>query len=235
MLEGRGTDAPRVSHVGEIEVTAGGGHEFYDFEAKYLDDGAVALAARPTSRTTSPAEVQRLARAAFEAVGCEGLARVDFFYTDGGDVIVNEINTMPGFTPHSMYPQMWAATGLAYPELIDELIQLALHAPRRPALRSRPAPRRRAPGPPGLSGSDAPDLLPARRHGRAAKDPSLAISCATSGGWTLGGRGLGASAAGAAVGGQGLGGGAEGGQQQGLGRVGVGDQRPRSRGRVRTS
>jgi D-alanine-D-alanine ligase len=75
------------------------------------------------------AEVQRLAGAAFEALGCEGLARVDCFYTDTGDVIINEINTMPGFTPHSMYPQMWEATGLRYPDLIDELIQLAQTRP----------------------------------------------------------------------------------------------------------
>ena len=74
-------------------------------------------------------EVRRLAAAAFEALGCEGLARVDCFYTETGDVIVNEINTMPGFTPHSMYPQMWAASGLELPELIDELIQLALARP----------------------------------------------------------------------------------------------------------
>ena len=67
------------------------------------------------------------------SLGCEGLARVDFFLTDDGDVLVNEVNTMPGFTPHSMYPRMWAATGLSYPELIDELIALALE--RRTGLR----------------------------------------------------------------------------------------------------
>ena len=71
--------------------------------------------------------------AAFEAASCEGLARVDFFYTDSGEIILNEINTMPGFTPHSMYPQMWAATGLAYRDLITELIELARH--RRVGLR----------------------------------------------------------------------------------------------------
>ena len=128
VLQGRGTDEPRVSHVGEIEVTAAGGHEFYDFEAKYLDDGAV-LSCPAAVPDHVAAEVQRLARAAFEALGCEGLARVDCFYTDAGDVVVNEINTMPGFTPHSMYPQMWEATGLAYPDLIDELLQLALTRP----------------------------------------------------------------------------------------------------------
>ena len=128
VLQGRGTDAPRVSHVGEIEVTADGGHEFYDFEAKYLDDGAV-LSCPANVPDAIAAEVQRLAAAAFEALGCEGLARVDCFYTEGGDVVINEINTMPGFTPHSMYPQMWQATGLPYPELIDELLQLALTRP----------------------------------------------------------------------------------------------------------
>jgi D-alanine-D-alanine ligase len=128
VLQGRGTDAPRVSHVGEIEVTAEGGHEFYDFEAKYLDDGAVLSCPANVPESVS-AEVQRLAAAAFEALGCEGLARVDCFYTHTGDVIINEINTMPGFTPHSMYPQMWEATGLPYPQLIDELIQLALSRP----------------------------------------------------------------------------------------------------------
>jgi D-alanine-D-alanine ligase len=125
VLQGRGTDGPRVSHVGEIAVTAGGGHEFYDFEAKYLDDGAVLSCPADVPEAVS-AEVQRLAAAAFEALGCEGLARVDCFWTESGDVVLNEINTMPGFTPHSMYPQMWEATGLGYRELIDELIQLAL-------------------------------------------------------------------------------------------------------------
>ena len=128
VLQGRGTDGPRVSHVGEIEVTVEGGHEFYDFEAKYLDEGAVLSCPADVPDTVSK-EVQRLAAAAFEALGCEGLARVDCFYTDTGDVVVNEINTMPGFTPHSMYPQMWEATGLSYRDLIDELIQLALERP----------------------------------------------------------------------------------------------------------
>jgi D-alanine-D-alanine ligase len=78
-------------------------------------------------------EVRRIAVAAFEAAGCEGLARVDCFYTDHGDVVLNEINTMPGFTPLSMFPMVWAASGLDYPHLIDELIQLALA--RRTGLR----------------------------------------------------------------------------------------------------
>jgi D-alanine-D-alanine ligase len=70
---------------------------------------------------------------AFEAVSCEGLARVDFFLLADGRLVVNEINTMPGFTPTSMFPRMWAATGMSYPELVDRLIQLALR--RRTGLR----------------------------------------------------------------------------------------------------
>jgi D-alanine-D-alanine ligase len=133
VLQGRGTEPPRVSQVGEIVVEEGHGHEFYDFEAKYLEDQGVLLSCPADVPDRVAAEVQRLAAAAFDALGCEGLARVDCFYTETGDVIVNEINTMPGFTPHSMYPQMWAASGLSYPELIDELIQLALA--RRTGLR----------------------------------------------------------------------------------------------------
>jgi len=77
--------------------------------------------------------IQSLAAQAFTALGCEGLARVDCFYTDTGRVIINEINTMPGFTPHSMYPRMWAASGLDYESLVDELITLAIE--RRTGLR----------------------------------------------------------------------------------------------------
>ncbi|MFP5283655.1 MAG: D-alanine--D-alanine ligase A, partial [Actinomycetes bacterium] len=69
------------------------------------------------------------AAAAFQALGCEGLARVDCFYTETGDVVVNEINTMPGFTEHSMFPRMWAASGLGYPALVDRLLRLALQRP----------------------------------------------------------------------------------------------------------
>ncbi len=127
VLQGRGSDAPRVSVPGEIAVV--GGHEFYDFEAKYLDEGNV--------RITAPADVSgevvermaEIARKAFEVAGCEGLARVDCFVTETGEVVLNEINTMPGFTPFSMYPQVWAASGVSYPELIDELVQLALDRP----------------------------------------------------------------------------------------------------------
>ena len=132
VLEGRGTDAPRTSMPGEISV-AGGTHEFYDFNAKYVEDDAASLSCPADIPEEAIARVRELAAAAFDAVGAEGLSRVDFFYTPAGELIINEINTMPGFTPKSMYPQMWKASGLSYAELIDELIYLALH--RRTGLR----------------------------------------------------------------------------------------------------
>ncbi|XAS74714.1 D-alanine--D-alanine ligase family protein [Micrococcaceae bacterium Sec5.1] len=125
VLQGRGTDAPRTSMPGEIAVAIGE-HQFYDFAAKYVDDGAAALTCPADMPDEAIARVRELAAAAFDAVGAEGLSRVDFFYTPAEELIINEINTMPGFTPKSMYPQMWAASGLAYSELIDELIHLAL-------------------------------------------------------------------------------------------------------------
>ncbi|MDN5766489.1 MAG: D-alanine--D-alanine ligase [Humibacillus sp.] len=131
VLEGHGTDAPRTSYVGEIEVHEN--HAFYDFEAKYLAEADVDLSCPADVPQQLSDEVRRLAAEAFESLGCEGLARVDCFYTDDGRVIVNEINTMPGFTPSSMYPRMWAASGLGYPDLIDELLTLALQ--RRTGLR----------------------------------------------------------------------------------------------------
>ncbi len=129
VLQGRDGAPPRTSEVGEVEVDHDHGHDFYDFEAKYLEDQGVTLSCPAKVPEQVSAEVRRLAAAAFEALGCEGLARVDCFYTDDGEVVVNEINTMPGFTPHSMYPQMWAATGVDYADLVDELIQLALARP----------------------------------------------------------------------------------------------------------
>ena len=129
VLEGRGLDAPRTSLPGEIVVEDGHGHDFYDFEAKYLDEASVVLSCPADLPQAVAAEVRRLAAASFEVLGCEGLARVDCFVTDGGRVLVNEINTMPGFTPHSMYPRMWLESGVSYPELVDELIQLALERP----------------------------------------------------------------------------------------------------------
>ncbi len=129
VLQGRGLDEPRTSLPGEIVVESGHGHDFYDFEAKYLDGTSVVLSCPAELPQEAAEEVRRVAAAAFEALACEGLARVDCFVTDGGAVMINEINTMPGFTPTSMYPRMWEASGVSYPELVDELIQLALERP----------------------------------------------------------------------------------------------------------
>ncbi|MEP6464211.1 MAG: D-alanine--D-alanine ligase family protein [Frankiaceae bacterium] len=107
----------------EIRVT--GGREFYDFEAKYLDE-ATEFDVPAQIGAARTAEVQALARAAFGALECEGLARVDFFLRPDGSLLVNEINTMPGFTPASMFPRMWAASGVDYPALVDRLITDAL-------------------------------------------------------------------------------------------------------------
>jgi len=126
VLSGRGGSAPRVSLAGEI-VIAGDG--FYDFEAKYLDDSAAQLVCPASLMDGELAEMQRIAARAFEAINGSGLARVDFFYT-GSEFIVNELNTMPGFTPISMFPKCWAASGMTYPELIDELIELGLETVR---------------------------------------------------------------------------------------------------------
>jgi len=132
VLEGRGARPSRASLPGEVVVEPGT-HGFYDFEAKYVD-GTASHTSCPAELTDEQTEeLRRLAVLAFEAIGAEGLSRVDFFLTPGGEWVINEINTMPGFTPISMYPQMWAATGIEYPDLIDELIQLALH--RRVGLR----------------------------------------------------------------------------------------------------
>jgi D-alanine-D-alanine ligase len=111
----------KVSLAGEIVVT---GREFYDYEAKYLDGGADLLV--PTSLSDNElTEMHRLAKLAFRALGCSGLARTDFFLTSTGFVIT-EVNTMPGFTPISMYPSLWQATGVSYSELVDTLIQTGL-------------------------------------------------------------------------------------------------------------
>jgi D-alanine-D-alanine ligase len=128
VLESLDGGAPATSLPGEIRVTSG--HEFYDFDAKYLDfEAAVELICPAELPDDVVYRVRDLAARTFEAFGCEGLARVDFFVQDDGEVLVNEINTMPGFTPVSMYPRMWQATGLAYPDLVDRLVKLALARP----------------------------------------------------------------------------------------------------------
>ena len=117
-----GNDQPEASAPGEIVPIK----EFYDYAAKYLDEGSeLVIPAKLTKSQTK--EVQRLAIAAFQAVDCSGLARVDFLMDPKTrKIFLNEINTMPGFTAISMYPKLWAATGLSYPDLIDRLIQLGL-------------------------------------------------------------------------------------------------------------
>ncbi|WP_354642448.1 D-alanine--D-alanine ligase family protein [Kitasatospora camelliae] len=115
-------DGPRASLPAEVLVD--GDYEFYDFEAKYIDSSEVRIPAELTEEQT--AEIRRQAVAAFEALGCEGLARVDFFLLPDGSWMVNEVNTMPGFTPISAYPKMWEATGIPYAELIDRLLGAAL-------------------------------------------------------------------------------------------------------------
>ncbi|WP_418276434.1 D-alanine--D-alanine ligase family protein [Isoptericola jiangsuensis] len=127
VLGGRDGARARASLPGEIVVD--GTHAFYDFEAKYLDEAHVQLACPADLPDDVVAQIRDLAVRTFEAVEAEGLSRVDVFVTPDQQVVVNEINTMPGFTPFSMYPRMWQATGMSYPELVDELIQLALARP----------------------------------------------------------------------------------------------------------
>ncbi len=116
----------RSQHVGEIRVAGVRGREdgFYDFATKYLDDAAeLDVPAKIDDEIAD--ELRRLAIRAFHALDCQGLARVDFFLTDDGPV-VNEINTMPGFTTISMYPRMWAASGIDYPTLVGTMVETAL-------------------------------------------------------------------------------------------------------------
>ncbi|MEY2673953.1 MAG: hypothetical protein RLZZ514_518, partial [Actinomycetota bacterium] len=101
------------------------GRDFYDFEAKYLDEDSVDLVIPAQLTDDELQEMQEIARKAFQAIGGEGLGRVDFFLTKNG-FIVNEINTMPGFTRLSMFPSLWQASGVDYKSLITELIELAL-------------------------------------------------------------------------------------------------------------
>ncbi|MFF3496239.1 D-alanine--D-alanine ligase family protein [Streptomyces sp. NPDC002795] len=115
-------DGPRASVPAEIPPADS--HAFYDFEAKYIDSAAGIVPAPLSEEQT--AEVRRLAVDAFEAMSCEGLVRADFFLDEDGEFVINEINTLPGFTPISMYPRMWQETGVGYPELVDRLIQAAL-------------------------------------------------------------------------------------------------------------
>ncbi|GGP49307.1 D-alanine--D-alanine ligase family protein [Streptomyces abikoensis] len=115
-------DGPRASVPAEIPPVSA--HDFYDFEAKYIDSASGIVPAPLSEEETR--RVQELAVEAFDAASCEGLVRADFFLTEDGEFVINEINTMPGFTPISMYPRMWQETGVEYPELVDRLVQAAL-------------------------------------------------------------------------------------------------------------
>jgi D-alanine-D-alanine ligase len=124
-----GNDRPEASVVGEVIPS----REFYDFEAKYLDDALKLEIPAPVPEAVA-AQVRELSLRAFQALDCEGFARVDFFYEEAtGRVLLNEVNTIPGFTPKSMFPMLWAASGLAYPDLVARLVDLAVqrHAARR--------------------------------------------------------------------------------------------------------
>ncbi|WP_431247236.1 D-alanine--D-alanine ligase family protein [Leifsonia xyli] len=122
VLGGRPGEPARASVAGEIVIS---GRDFYDFAAKYLDAPGIDLVCPADLTGGQLAEMRDLGVRAFDAIGGEGLARVDFFLTADG-FVVNEINTMPGFTPISMFPRCWQESGLSYPALIDELIQVAL-------------------------------------------------------------------------------------------------------------
>jgi len=123
-----GNDEPEASVVGEVVPVK----EFYDYEAKYLSEGSDLIVPAKLSKAETK-QVREMAVAAFRACDCAGLARVDFLMEPGksgrggtGRIYVNEINTLPGFTSISMYPRLWAASGVAYPELIDRLIALGM-------------------------------------------------------------------------------------------------------------
>lgn len=122
-----GNENPSASLPGEIIVN----HDFYSYDAKYLDDQGARLEIPARLPKTIVKEIQKTAVRAYRTLCCEGMARVDFFLRPNGQVLVNEINTIPGFTQISMYPKMWQASGLSYSRLIDRLIGLALERARK--------------------------------------------------------------------------------------------------------
>ncbi|MFI5833124.1 D-alanine--D-alanine ligase family protein, partial [Micromonospora sp. NPDC051300] len=138
VLEGEAGGAPEASVLAEVRMI--GDRDWYDFEAKYIFADEVTEYDVPADLPDAVTrQVREYAARAFTALDCSGLARVDFFVTPELDVYLNEINTMPGFTPTSMFPRMWAASGLEYPKLVNRLIRTAL---QRRAGRGRPAPPR---------------------------------------------------------------------------------------------
>ncbi|WP_163971492.1 D-alanine--D-alanine ligase [Oceanobacillus halotolerans] len=117
-----GNEHPKASVPGEILPQT----EFYSYESKYIDESGAKLEIPAELSDETVARIQDEAIRVFQTLECEGLARVDFFLTDKGDIYVNEVNTLPGFTRISMYPKLWEISGISYPDLIDNLIQLAL-------------------------------------------------------------------------------------------------------------
>lgn len=130
VLEGLDGGRPDASVPGQLVL--GGGEEWYDFRAKYLDDGTGMLIPAPIPADHAE-RIRQLAAEAFDAVSCEGLARVDFFYAPDGTVVLNEINTIPGLTGASYFAKMWEASGIPFPQLVDRLLRTALA--RQPGLR----------------------------------------------------------------------------------------------------
>ena len=118
-----GSDNPIASVPGEV-ITKN--HEFYDYEAKYIDENGAELIIPAKLQMPKVAEVQRLAVKTFKVLECSGMARVDMFMRPNGQLVINEINTLPGFTSISMYPKLWEASGLSYPKLLDKLVELAI-------------------------------------------------------------------------------------------------------------
>ncbi|UXX78759.1 D-alanine--D-alanine ligase [Reichenbachiella carrageenanivorans] len=117
-----GNENPKASIPGEISFT----HSFYSYEAKYLDDQGYKIDIPAKISEQQITDIQKMAIDTFQTLECEGFARVDVFLTKDGRLLVNEINTIPGFTQISMYPKLWEASGIAYKDLIDQLIQLAI-------------------------------------------------------------------------------------------------------------
>jgi D-alanine-D-alanine ligase len=125
-----GNEDPIASIPGEIIPS----HEFYSYDAKYIDEKGASLEipAKLDGETTK--QIQDLAIKSFQTLCCEGLSRVDFFLKENGSILINEINTMPGFTRISMYPKMWEASGISYTELISRLIELAINRHKKERL-----------------------------------------------------------------------------------------------------
>jgi len=121
VLESSGS--AKASPIGQFNIL--GNHELYEFEAKYLDNATTVIFPDDLPAGVEQ-EIQSAAVIAFKALGCEGLARVDFFYTESGEIVINELNTMPGFTPTSMFPKLWGRAGITYSEVITRLIDAAL-------------------------------------------------------------------------------------------------------------